>query len=139
MSRYMDSQEFQAIMDYENYTTTDAVKVYLNFAAYYKRLYMALKKNYQDREMDTDFLNEQLKRLDEQRMESVWQAIDTAKMEKDQGWRFLEDGEEYISMLLIKYQGDLSKLTRLEKLKVEFTENVDEQKRKQIKANWRML
>lgn len=135
----MNSKEFKAIMDENGWKNSEAVKVYLNFAAHYKRLYTALKKNYQDREADTEFLHKQLYKLDEKRIEAVWLALDTAHEEQLQGWRYIEDGEEYINMLMVKYDCDLSKCNQLEKLKVAYTQNVDEQRRKQIKADWRKV
>lgn len=139
MSNLMNSKEFKAIMDENGWRTSEAVKVYLNFAAHYKRLYNKLKSNYEDRDLNTDFLQKQLRRLDEKRVNSVWLALDTAQDEQLQGWRFIEDGEEYLNMLMVKYDCDLSKCTELEKLKVAFTQNVDEQRRKQINAEWRTV
>lgn len=68
------------------------------------------------------------KRLDEYRANYAWQALDTAKAESLQGWRYLEDGSDFVNALLIKYEGDLSKCTHLEKLKSEYIEKCKQQR-----------
>lgn len=63
----------------------------------------------------------------------MWLAIETAEAEKLQGWRYLEDGSDFVNALLIKYEGKLEKCTHLEKLKTEYIEILEETQQKMIK------
>lgn len=133
----MNATEYQAVMDDQGLTTSKAVKACLDRAAHYKRLYKVCEAGYHNAHMDGEFIQCQLHDLDEQRVNYVWLAVDTAKQERDQCWRYIEDGDKYISSLMIKYSGDLSQCTPLENAKREFAESIDEMNRRQEKGDWR--
>lgn len=71
--------------------------------------------------------------LDESRVEYVWLALDTAKEEFLQSWRYLEDGSDFISAMMVKYEGDLSRCNPLEKAKASYIEILEEMQQTQIK------
>ena len=48
-------------------------------------------------------------------------GMDMVKLEKYQGWRFVEDGDEFILQLQIKYQGNMKQATEFEKKQVELS------------------
>ncbi|RGM21251.1 hypothetical protein DXC22_10190, partial [Ligilactobacillus salivarius] len=48
-------------------------------------------------------------------------AISVAELEKLQGWKFIEDGDEFILQLQIKYQGNMKQATEFEQKQVELS------------------
>lgn len=119
---YMDYNQFKAIMAENGYQKSKAVDVYLNKAMHYNKLIKSIKANIKDKEPVVKFKMEKfVKKYDDARVEAVWDAINVAKLEKYQGWKFIEDGEEFILQLQIKYQGKLKKATEFEKKQVELS------------------
>ena len=119
---YMDYNQFKAIMAENGYQKSKAVDVYLNKAMYYNKLIKSIKANIQDKEPVVKLKMEKfVKKYDDARIEAVWGAINVAKLEKYQGWRFIEDGEEFILQLQIKYQGNMKQATEFEKKQVELS------------------
>lgn len=119
---YMDYNEFKAIMAENGYQKSKAVDVYLNKAMHYNKLAKRLVTNTQDKEQVVKLKMEKfIKKYDDARVEAVWDAINVAKLEKCQGWKFVEDGDEFILQLQIKYQGKLKKATDFEKKQVELS------------------
>ena len=117
---YMDYNQFKAIMAENGYQKSKAVDVYLNKAMHYHRLAQKIVANTQDKEPVVRLKMEKfVKKYDDARVEAVWDAISVAELEKLQGWKFIEDGEEFILQLQIKYQGKLKKATDFEKKQVE--------------------
>lgn len=117
---YMDYNQFKAIMAENGYQKSKAVDVYLNKAMHYNKLAKRLVTNTQDKEQVVKLKMEKIiKKYDDARVEAVWDAINVAKLEKYQGWKFIEDGEEFILQLQIKYQGKLKEATEFEKKQVE--------------------
>lgn len=128
----MSSRQFKAIMSKNGWHMSQAVKIYLIKASHcfkQRKLMEATVKAHPENKV----LRATYKRLDESRANYAWQALDTAKAESLQGWRYLEDGSDFVNALLIKYEGDLSKCTHLEKLKSEYIEILEEERQKQIK------
>ena len=117
---YMDYNQFKAIMAENGYQKSKAVDVYLNKAMHYNKLIKSIKANTKDKEPVVKLKMEKfIKKYDDTRIEAVWDAISVAELEKLQGWKFIEDGEEFILQLQIKYQGKLKEATEFEKKRVE--------------------
>lgn len=118
----MDYNQFKAIMAENGYQKSKAVDVYLNKAMHYNKLAKRLVTNTQDKEQVVKLKMEKfIKKYDDARIEAVWDAINVAKLEKYQGWKFIEDGEEFILQLQIKYQGNMKQATEFEKKQVELS------------------
>ena len=104
------------------YQKSKAVDVYLNKAMHYNKLIKSIKANIKDKEPVVKLKMEKfIKKYDGARIEAVWDAINVAKLEKYQGWRFIEDGDEFILQLQIKYQGNMKQATEFEKKQVELS------------------
>ena len=131
---YMDYNQFKAIMAENGYQKSKAVDVYLNKAMHYHRLARKIVANTQDKPVVKLKMEKFIKKYDDARVEAVWDAINVAKLEKYQGWRFIEDGDEFILQLQIKYQGKLKKATDFEKKQVELS-TLYEQAYKEIGQN----
>ena len=131
---YMDYNQFKAIMAENGYQKSKAVDVYLNKAMHYHRLARKIVANTQDKPVVKLKMEKFVKKYDNARIEAVWDAINVAKLEKYQGWRFIEDGDEFILQLQIKYQGKLKKATDFEKKQVELS-TLYEQAYKEIGQN----
>ena len=118
----MDYNEFQAIMLENSYQQSKAVEVYLNKASYYTRLIKRIVENTADKQPIVKVKMEKfIKMYNDKRIEAVWDAISVAELEKLQGWKFIEDGEEFILQLQIKYQGNMKQATEFEQKQVELS------------------
>ena len=132
---YMDYNEFKAIMAENGYQKSKAVDVYLDKAMHYNKLIKSIKANIKDKEPVVRLKMEKfVKKYDDARIEAVWDAINVAKLEKYQGWRFIEDGDEFILQLQIKYQGNMKQATEFEQKQVELA-TLYEQAYKEIEKN----
>lgn len=132
---YMDYNQFKAIMAENGYQKSKAVDVYLNKAIRYHRLAQKIVANTQDKDPVVKIKMEKfIKKYDDARIEAVWDAINVAKLEKYQGWRFIEDGDEFILQLQIKYQGNMKQATEFEQKQVELS-TLYEQAYKEIGQN----
>ena len=130
---YMDYNEFQAIMLENSYQQSKAVEVYLNKASYYTRLIKRIVENTADKQPIVRMKMEKfIKMYNDKRIEAVWDAISVAELEKLQGWKFIEDGEEFILQLRIKYQGKLKEATEFEKKQVELATLYEQAYKKQL-------
>ncbi|MYY91010.1 hypothetical protein [Ligilactobacillus salivarius] len=130
---YMDYNEFQAIMLENSYQQSKAVEVYLNKASYYTRLIKRIVENTADKQPIVKVKMEKfIKMYNDKRVEAVWDAISVAELEKLQGWKFIEDGEEFILQLQIKYQGKLKEATDFEKKQVELATLYEQAYKKQL-------
>ena len=119
---YMDYNQFKAIMAENGYQKSKAVDVYLNKAMHYNKLIKSIKANIKDKEPVVKLKMEKfIKKYDDARVEAVWDAINVAKLEKYQGWKFIEDGDEFILQLQIKYQGNMKQATEFEQKQVELS------------------
>lgn len=132
---YMDYNQFKAIMAENGYQKSKAVDVYLNKAMHYNKLIKSIKANTEDKEPVVKLKMEKfIKMYNDKRIEAVWDAINVAKLEKCQGWKFIEDGDEFILQLQIKYQGNMKQATEFEKKQVELS-TLYEQAYKEIGQN----
>lgn len=130
---YMDYNEFQEIMLENSYQQSKAVEVYLNKASYYTRLINRIVENTADKQPIVKVKMEKfIKMYNDKRIEAVWDAISVAELEKLQGWKFIEDGEEFILQLQIKYQGKLKEATDFEKKQVELATLYEQAYKKQL-------
>ncbi|OQR18382.1 hypothetical protein [Ligilactobacillus salivarius] len=130
---YMDYNQFKAIMAENGYQKSKAVDVYLNKAMHYNKLIKSIKANIKDKEPVVKLKMEKfIKKYDDARVEAVWGAINVAKLEKCQGWRFVEDGEEFILQLQIKYQGNMKQATEFEQKQVELSTLYEQAYKKQL-------
>ena len=119
---YMDYNQFKAIMAENGYQKSKAVDVYLDKAMHYNKLIKSIKANTKDKEPVVKLKMEKfIKKYDDARIEAVWDAINVAKLEKYQGWKFIEDGDEFILQLQIKYQGNIKQATEFEQKQVELS------------------
>ena len=132
---YMDYNQFKAIMAENGYQKSKAVDVYLDKAMHYNKLIKSIKANTKDKEPVVKLKMEKfIKKYDDARIEAVWDAINVAKLEKYQGWKFIEDGDEFILQLQIKYQGNIKQATEFEQKQVELS-TLYEQAYKEIGQN----
>ena len=119
---YMDYNQFKAIMADNGYQKSKAVDVYLNKAMHYNKLIKSIKANIKDKQPIVKVKMEKfIKMYNDKRIEAVWDAINVAKLEKYQGWKFIEDGDEFILQLQIKYQGNMKQATEFEQKQVELS------------------
>ena len=132
---YMDYNQFKAIMAENGYQKSKAVDVYLNKAMHYNKLIKSIKANIKDKEPVVKLKMEKfIKMYNDKRIKAVWDAINVAKLEKYQGWKFIEDGEEFILQLQIKYQGNMKQAREFEQKQVELS-TLYEQAYKEIGQN----
>ena len=119
---YMDYNQFKAIMAENGYQKSKAVDVYLDKAMHYNKLIKSIKANIKDKQPIVKVKMEKfIKMYNDKRIEAVWDAINVAKLEKYQGWKFIEDGDEFILQLQIKYQGNMKQATEFEQKQVELS------------------
>lgn len=132
IDQYMNFHEFQRIMQSESLQSSQAVKVYLAKAAHFYNQQKVLQRAVMNHPNNVA-LEAELKHVDESRVENVWLAVETAKEEKKQGWLYLENGSDYVNALLIKYEGHMERCTRLEQVKTEYIEILEEVQQRQIR------
>ncbi|WP_137597123.1 hypothetical protein [Paucilactobacillus kaifaensis] len=111
---YMDYNEYKELMKSANYKESLAVKAMLGRAKYYSYVQKKLQATFNKHPSDS--LQKFIRQYDTKRIEDVWQAFWIAEQEHEQGWQFIEDGETYLSALLIKYEGDISRASESEQL-----------------------
>lgn len=131
---YMTTERwFDKIMKENNYQKSKAVEVHLKIAKHYAAIVNSLVKNLKDQPESTQaklyiFINQN----NDKRIEKMWDAIDTAKLEKMQGWKFVEDGETFIYYLQVKYKGNLRKVSHEESMQIDLITWYDQAYRKQV-------
>lgn len=126
-----NAKTYKEFMENNHLLESRAVKSFVREAAKQMRAvkiysdYMADDPN----PVTLDFMEQ----ADKARQEAIKMAIWVATEEKKQGWKFLEDGQEYVNTLMLKYQGDLTKCTDEERLTEQFIDELDQQSRRQSK------
>lgn len=135
-SEYMSNKDFKEIMASNGWNISQAVKVYLVKASHCFKQRELMEKSVKAHPSNK-VLQAEYQRLDEKRVEYVWWALDTAKAEYLQNWRFLEDGSDFVNAMLIMYEGDLTKCTQLEKIKSEYIELLDRERQFQFENGLR--
>ncbi|WPC19470.1 hypothetical protein N6G95_09665 [Pediococcus inopinatus] len=136
MSDYMNQRQYKAVMDDANLYESMTVKLYLKRAAHFKQAKKVVDEQL-TRHTTNKVLKKYAKELDDERVKSVWLAIMTAKDEKEQGWLFQEDGEDFVEQQITKYKGDLSQQTKIEKESMDLVELFEEMVRRQAKGDFR--
>lgn len=123
----MDYREYQAIMRENGYKESKAVKLFLKRAAAFNRRKQILMKQ-EESDCGNRILNQYINQTEEQRWKAVWDAIDCAAIEKRQGFMFFEDGggDKFMDAMVAQYEGDLSRMTAIEKATYKYYELLDE-------------
>lgn len=128
---YMDYKMYQAIMAENNLVESQAVKLFLKrAAAFNNRKKIFIKQEQFDR--NNGVLLEYIHKTELQRIQAVWDAIDCAEIEKRQGFYFIEQsgGDEFMAVMIAQYEGDLSRMTALEKATYKYFELIDEMRKR---------
>lgn len=134
MSRYMNQVQYAEIMKYENLNESIAVKAYLRQAMMQTNIIRKLEIHAEDHEDQAPIFRKYIKEHDEKRVQAVWDAIAVAQEEKRQGWRYVEDGANFLAYLDVKYNGDLKQATEVEKLQIQLTTLYDQMYRKRLEG-----
>lgn len=124
-----NARVFKDEMTKHNYVNSQAVQVWTTEAARHKRFVNTLNASFEVNPNPVTL--DQLTKEDKARSDCVEIAIKTAKAEKNQGWGYLEMGQEYVNNLVMKYEGDLSQCTEIERKTIDYIESLDA-RRKQL-------
>lgn len=122
----MDYREYQAIMKENGYKESKAVRLFLKRAAAFNKRKQILMKQ-EESDCGNKILNQYINQTEEQRWKAVWDAIDCAEIEKRQGFYFFEDGggDKFMNVMVVQYEGDLSRMTALEKATYKYYDLLD--------------
>lgn len=107
-TKLLDQHELEKIFKEQELHITAAVRVYLDVARQYAERIRELK--------DKPGFEQPVKDYTQQKQEAMWQAVQTAMVEQQQHWRFIEDADYFIDRLRQKY-GDLDFVTDVDDLK----------------------
>ncbi|MDB1562627.1 hypothetical protein PGA94_07530 [Pediococcus pentosaceus] len=127
----MDYKMYQAIMAENNLVESQAVKLFVKrAAAFNNRKKIFIKQEQFDH--NNGVLLEYIHKTELQRIQAVWDAIDCAEVEKRQGFYFIEQsgGEKFMAVMITQYEGDLSRMTALEKATYKYFELIDEMRKR---------
>lgn len=127
----MDYKMYQAIMAENNLVESQSVKLFLKrAAAFNKRKKTFMKQEQFDH--NNGVLLEYIHKTELQRQKAVWDAIDCAEIEKRQGFYFIErsGGDKFTNVMVTQYEGDLSRMTALEKATYKYFELIDEMRKR---------
>lgn len=127
----MDYKMYQAIMAENNLVESQAVKLFVKrAAAFNNRKKIFMKQEQFDR--NNGVLLEYIHKTELQRQKAVWDAIDCAEIEKRQGFYFIEQsgGDKFMAVMITQYEGDLSRMTALEKATYKYFELIDEMRKR---------
>lgn len=134
MIRYMNQRQYAEIMKYEGLQESLAVKAYLRQAMMQTNIIRKLKKHAEVHIEQAPIFQKYIKKHEDKRIEAVWNALAVAQEEKRQGWRFVEDGAEFLAYLEVKYNGDLKQVTEVENLQIQLTTLYDQLYRSRTKG-----
>lgn len=134
MSRYMNQVQYAEIMKYEGLQESLAVKAHLRQAMMQTNIIRRLKKHAEAHIEQAPIFQKYIKKHEDKRIEAVWNALAVAQEEKRQGWRFVEDGAEFLAYLEVKYNGDLKQVTEAENLQIQLTTLYDQLYRSRTKG-----
>ena len=123
---YMDYHEYKAIMKENGYKESKAVRLFLKRAAAFNKRKKILMKR-EEADCGNRILNQYISQTEEQRWKAVWDAIDCAEIEQRQGFMFFEDGggDKFMETMVVQYNGDLSRMTALEKATYKYYDLLD--------------
>lgn len=119
--RYMNQIQYNDIMKYECLKESIAVKAMLRQAMLHTNIIKKLELHAEAYPEQKESFQKFIKEHDGKRISAVWKAITVAQEEKRQGWRFVEDGQQFLSYLETKYDNDLGKVTEVENLQIKLT------------------
>lgn len=128
---YMDYKMYQAVMAENNLVESQAVKLFLKrAAAFNNRKKIFIKQEQFDH--NNGVLLEYIHKTELQRIQAVWDAIDCAEIEKRQGFYFIEQsgGDKFMAVMITQYEGDLSRMTAIEKATYKYFELIDEMRKR---------
>lgn len=126
-----NAQTYKSFMQQNHLTESRAVKSFIREAA--KQMHwMKIYSDYMQSDPNPVTLSF-MDKADKDRQEAIKMALWVAAEEKKQGWKFLENGQEYVNNLMLKYQGDLTNCTDEERLTEQFIDELDQQSRRQSK------
>ena len=126
MSRYMNQAQYAEIMKSENLKESIAVKAMLKQAIMHTNIIRKLEIHAEAHEDQAMIFQKFIKEHEEKRVISVWRAIEVAEEEKKQGWRFVEDGPDFLKYLEVKYDGNLRQVTEVEEAQLQLTTLYDQ-------------
>lgn len=109
----LNAKEFTRLLDTHDLKVSQAVKVHLASACRYQNLLRGLKK-VRGSDDPNSFLGQKISQLEAEKANEIMAALYIAWAEQKQAWRFIEDCEEFLQLLKVKYQGNLDTLTQLE-------------------------
>lgn len=123
---YMDYHEYKAIMKENGYKESKAVRLFLKRAAAFNKRKKILMRR-EEADCGNRILNQYINQTEEQRWKAVWDAIDCAEIEQRQGFMFFEDGggDKFMETMVVQYNGDLSRMTALEKVTYKYYDLLD--------------
>lgn len=137
MSRYMNQVQYAEIMKSENLQESIAVKAMLKQAIMHTNIIRKLEMHAEAHEDQATIFQKFIKEHEEKRVTAVWRAIEVAEEEKRQGWRFVEDGANFLKYLEVKYDGDLKQVTEVEEAQLQLTTLYDQLYRQRQKREMR--
>lgn len=117
----MNQIQYNDIMKYECLKESIAVKAMLRQAMLHTNIIKKLELHAEAYPEQKESFQKFIKEHDGKRISAVWKAITVAQEEKRQGWRFVEDGQQFLSYLETKYDNDLGKVTEVENLQIKLT------------------
>ena len=135
--RYMNQIQYNEIMKCECLKESIAVKAMLRQAMLHTNIIKKLELHAEAYPEQKELFQKFIKEHDGKRISAVWEAIAVAQEEKRQGWRFVEDGANFLAYLEVKYDGNLKQATEVEKLQIQLTTLYDQMYRKSLEGEMR--
>lgn len=135
--RYMNQIQYNEIMKCECLKESIAVKAMLRQAMLHTNIIKKLELHAEAYPEQKELFQKFIKEHDGKRISAVWKAIAVAQEEKRQGWRFVEDGANFLAYLEVKYDGNLKQATEVEKLQIQLTTLYDQMYRNSLEGEMR--
>ena len=133
----MNQIQYNEIMKCECLKESIAVKAMLRQAMLHTNIIKKLELHAEAYPEQKELFQKFIKEHDGKRISAVWEAIAVAQEEKRQGWRFVEDGANFLAYLEVKYDGNLKQATEVEKLQIQLTTLYDQMYRKSLEGEMR--
>ncbi|ANZ70354.1 hypothetical protein [Pediococcus claussenii] len=129
---YMNYSQYQKIMKENNLEPSMAVNLFLNRAKHFQQIIRNIEDKLAD-DPGNEILLSHINKLNIERWKSVWFAIDCARFEKIQGFKFFEagGGDKYVNSLMIIHEGNAAEFTEIEKGTVAYFEMLDKMRKRQ--------
>lgn len=133
----MNQIQYNEIMKCECLKESIAVKAMLRQAMLHTNIIKKLELHAEAYPEQKELFQKFIKEHDGKRISAVWKAIAVAQEEKRQGWRFVEDGANFLAYLEVKYDGNLKQATEVEKLQIQLTTLYDQMYRNSLEGEMR--